>query len=67
MDSSVKENLLEIAEHFDALASALAALRDLHSDDPDTVARLETARHRALRGAGLAKAAISGEKSPAAT
>jgi hypothetical protein len=67
VDSRVEHNLREIAEHFDALASALAALRDLHSDDPETVARLETARHRALRGAGLAKAAINGHKSPAAT
>lgn len=56
----LNNNLLEIAEHFDALAAALSALRDKYAHDPETVARLDAARHRALRGADLAKDGISG-------
>jgi len=51
--------LVEIAQHFEALSVTLTDLRDIHADHPDLMMRIDIARHRALRGAELARARIA--------
>lgn len=54
-------DLLEIRRLFHELADNLGALKEVHANDRQTVARIEIAEERAKRGAELASRASASQ------